>query len=319
MPAVVLAATPQERAAEHELLSRPEMIGEMLEQGKLYPEEIPNPHWRQDACIACHVDAQAGDNARLRDEDYNRLCNNCHTADYVNSYIHAVGMQPPEDFMRRMPEGFRQAIERGGNKVTCIACHEMQLQCYVSRFDAGWLNPRFFRGGPYDERTELCFNCHDPKKYERYNPHDQITDEGELDTQRCYVCHSVTPDRKAAKSIADVRFNVLEKLEQLCTGCHPWRNHPGGKWASFGKSAKGNGPNHLTVPPEKIRKRLEAHQKKYDISMPLEPDTGRIFCATCHNPHERGVQYQRQADKGADGVKRLRRGRYEICSACHDK
>ena len=53
---------------------------------------------------------------------------------------------------------------------------------------------------------------------------------------------------------------------------------------------------------------------------PLEPASGRIFCATCHNPHERGVQRDARVDRGADGYKRLRTvGGETICSNCHDK
>ena len=40
-------------------------------------------------------------------------------------------------------------------------------------------------------------------------------------------------------------------------------------------------------------------------------------CATCHNPHERGVIRVAAAAKGADEQKRLR-GR-KLCLLCHDK
>jgi len=281
-------------------------------------EERDSPHWRQDpqACRACHLSES---DRTLREEDINRLCNRCHENDAIGSYIHAVGMAPPEPFLQRMPQDFRAAIERGDGKVTCIACHDLPMQCEAERQEERARNPRFFRGGPYGERTDLCFNCHNPQRYERYNPHDQITDEGELDTQSCFVCHSAVPKRAEAKSIDDVQFNVTEKLERLCTGCHPWRPHPGGSWAHFGPQSGGGGPNHLVVPPEAIARRLEKHQAEHDIVMPREPGTGRIFCATCHNPHERGVQYRQAADKGADGVRRLRRGRLQVCTACHDK
>ena len=54
--------------------------------------------------------------------------------------------------------------------------------------------------------------------------------------------------------------------------------------------------------------------------MPLEPGTGKIFCATCHNPHERGIQFIAEADRGADNTQRLRAGREGgICLMCHLK
>ncbi|WP_303902743.1 hypothetical protein [Thiohalomonas denitrificans] len=306
-------------AAEEDLLNDPERVRVLLDSSELDPAQVPNPHWREEGCPACHQGGEEGAPA-LRTDDINRLCNSCHSTAAVGDYIHPVGMKAHSDFLSRMPPDFKEAITRGGNRVTCITCHDLPMQCDTSRRDEGNLNPRFFRGGPYQERTDLCFNCHNPKKYERYNPHDQINDQGELDLERCYVCHSVMPERSHAKGIHDVQFNLVDKLEQLCTGCHPWQPHPGGGWASFASgSTNGKGPNHLVVPTEEIRRNLEQHEKQNNIAMPLEPATGRVFCATCHNPHERGVQYLHRADKGADGVRRLRRGQHEICDACHDK
>ncbi len=307
------------RAAEVSLLSNPDRIRTLLNAGELPPAQVPNPHWQEKGCPACHKGGKKGA-PELHTKDINRLCNNCHSTSGIGDYIHPVGMKPPSKFMAQMPKDFRDAIRRGGNRVTCITCHDLPMQCQPNRYGERVLNPRFFRGGPYLERTDLCFNCHNPEKYERYNPHDQITDEGELDLERCYVCHSAIPDRSKAESIDDVQFNLVDNLEQLCTGCHPWRPHPGGHWASFASgSSPGGGPNHLVVPPETVRRNLEKHIKEHNIVMPLEPGTGRVFCATCHNPHERGVQYLHRADKGADGVRRLRRGRFRICDACHDK
>lgn len=309
------AADDQEPITERSMLASPETIIGLMDAGLLNPVDMPDPHWREDACIACHTSREKAGFDNLRSKDINQLCNNCHEETGIESYIHSVGMEPSPPFQARMPADFKGAVGRGQGTITCISCHDLTLQCKQQHFEKQGTNPRFFRGGPYYSRTDLCFNCHEPDQYQRYNPHDQITDEGELDTERCYVCHSVTPNRRKAKTIDDVRFNVHEKLEQLCTGCHPRRDHPGGAWVRSGKQ----GPNHLRVPSEKILKRLKAHEAKHDIILPLEPDTGRIFCATCHNPHERGVQYQHKADKGADGVKRLRRGQFEVCMACHDK
>lgn len=229
-------------------------------------------------------------------------------------------MAPSAEKRDQMPDDFRQAIKRGGGVVTCIACHDLPMQCNKNRFEEKGLNPRFFRGGPYRERTDLCFNCHNPTHYERLNPHDQISDRGELDTQRCLVCHSVTPNRRGAKSIADVSFNVTDDLTKLCTGCHPWRPHPGGAWATFAPNSTRDGPNHLVKPSEVILKRLKESEVKQDVVLPLDPSTGRVFCATCHNPHERGVQRYARADKGGDTYKRLRRtGGEAICYYCHNK
>jgi len=306
--------------SERELLNNPEQIHDLLADEKIVFEEVPNPHWRADACVACHLEKAEEDGKMppLRTTDYNGLCGNCHDPSLVAEYIHAVDIEPPDEFLDRMPEDFLAALDRGGGVLTCIACHDLPVHCDERSFEQAEINPLFFRGGPYSSRTDLCFNCHDPEDYERYNPHDQVTDEGELDTEQCFFCHNVTPNRSAAKSIEDVTFNVVEDLKQLCTGCHPYSPHPGGSWFGATGNKIGGGPNHLKVPPEKIRRRLEVMEAKSGTVMPREPRTGSIFCATCHNPHERGVQFIREADVGADGYKRLRRGKFEICLACHE-
>ena len=298
-----------------QLLENPEQIQDLLAKGVIAPEDIPQPHWERDACVACHLMGTGEKKPPLRNADVIRLCGNCHDVTVVESFIHAVAMEPPEDFIKRMSSDFKASLKRADGMVTCITCHDLPMQCLKERSEEKSLNPLFFRGGPYETRTDLCYNCHDPKSYERYNPHDQITDEGILDEEVCYFCHNAKPNRREVRSINDVDFTIEEDLKQLCTGCHPWRVHPGGTWASFGKK----GPNHLRVPPDDILERLQQLAKEDELVMPLDPSTGKIFCATCHNPHERGVQFLLAADKGADGVKRLRRGKREICIVCHNK
>lgn len=313
---------PKNTLGERSLFERVDEIPQLIRQGKIDVDQLPDPHWREDGegCQACHRGTPVGKDAKLRSKDINALCNNCHDTVSVHNYIHAVGMEPSAEKRDQMPEVFQQAIKRGGGVVTCIACHDLPMQCKKERFAEKGLNPRFFRGGPYQERTGLCFNCHNPTHYERLNPHDQISDKGELDTQRCLVCHNVSPNRRNAKSIDDVSFNVTDDLTKLCTGCHPWRPHPGGAWAIFAKNSNSEGPNHLIKPPEAILKHLKESEAKSDVVLPLEPSSGKIFCATCHNPHERGVQRHARADKGADGYKRLRIGAgTQICNNCHNK
>ncbi len=308
--------------SEKQLFEQAEEIPHLLAQKKISSDQIPNPHWKEDSCIACHLGNPTDGKARLRSKgEINALCNNCHDLVSVHNYIHAVGMAPSAGKKSRMPPQFLQALERGKGMITCISCHDLPMQCKKERFGERGLNPLFFRGGPYTERTGLCFNCHDAGNYERLNPHDQITDLGELNTQVCIVCHQAVPKRREAKSINDVTFNVGDDLTKLCTGCHPWRPHPGGNWARFSTRSNGDGPNHLVVPPPEIHKRLKATEQSKDMVLPLDPATGKIFCATCHNPHERGVQRQSRADRSADGYQRLRSSGsgQMICVSCHDK
>ena len=296
-----------------ELLKNPQQIIGLLEEGAITEDEIPNPHWQQNGCMACHPEQKVTKPVQLREADPNHLCLNCHEQELVEAFIHPVGMTPPDDFLQRMPDQFRDSLQDGN--VSCVTCHDLPVQCDEERFAERKINPFFFRGGPYLTRTKLCYNCHDPRMYERYNPHDQITDEGELRSKQCFYCHNTYPDRNKVRSIDDVNFNLAEDLKKLCTGCHPWRPHPGGIWAG---AKAGEGPDHLVLPPKEIKQRMQRAARQQGIILPLEPKTGRIFCATCHNPHERGIQYRPEADKGADGYKRLRRGAVEICRNCHD-
>jgi predicted CXXCH cytochrome family protein len=302
------------QVSERRLLEQPQLIPGLLARGQLAPKQVPNPHWRADACRACHSGPASAKNVALRDRDMNRLCNVCHETISNHSYIHPVGMRIDKDMAARMPPSFREAMKRGAGQVTCITCHDLPMQCLRERASARGLNPLFFRGGPYRDRTELCFRCHDAGQYQRLNPHDQLTDAGQPREASCLICHEDADKLGPARSIADVDFNVRGDLNALCTGCHPWIPHPGG---AFSFSRTGKGPDHLTVPSREVRARMEKMERQHDIVMPLDPNTGRIFCATCHNPHERGVVKLAAAARGADSDKRLRMA--DMCLNCHEK
>ena len=79
----------------------------------------------------------------------------------------------------------------------------------------------------------------------------------------------------------------------------------------------GKPPDHLVVPSDRVRNRLLEMTKKNHLDMPFEPGSGKIYCATCHNPHERGVIKKITLAKGADEKNRLRSKR--ICINCHEK
>lgn len=152
------------------------------------------------------------------------------------------------------------------------------------------------------------------------NPHEQINDEGEVLWNKCYICHPTMPDIKKAKSIKDVKIRFENDPKQMCYRCHPEPMHPGGDWigANFGKIGS---PNHLVVPPPNIRKNQQLSLKAAYIMLPLEPKSGKQFCATCHNPHERGLLIGR-ADAGSDSVQRKRTERLvgaTLCQYCHMK
>ena len=113
---------------EKQLFEQSDEIPRLLAQRKITAEQIPDPHWREDSCRACHREIPKGNDPKLRGKNIIGLCNNCHDTISVNAYIHAVGMTPSEEKRNRMPAQFSQAIQRGGGVVTCITCHDLPMQ-----------------------------------------------------------------------------------------------------------------------------------------------------------------------------------------------
>lgn len=301
---------------EQNLLKQVQQIPSLLADKTLAAEQIPNPHWREDACHTCHRGKPKPSKVELINDDINQLCNNCHKALSDHSIIHPVGMVPLKEMRQNMPKVFRDALQRGGGEVTCINCHDLPMQCLENRRRERGLNPKFILGGPYRNRTDLCFDCHIKQDYQRLNAHKQITNNGQPRKRACQVCHSNFTGLKAAKSIAEVSFHVADNnLSAMCTGCHPWIPHPGGAF-SFSKKSEAD---HLVVPSDRMMLYMEKMATKNNVSMPVQPADGRIFCATCHNPHEKGVRLSPRVSTGTDLPKKLRLGSSPICLQCHDK
>jgi len=288
----------------------------LLKSGALKMRDITSPHWNKDACIACHTTtaANAGQN-KLRDKYPERTCYNCHSPAFDHRYIHPSDVRPDKKMLAGMDKSMRDTLARSKNTITCTTCHDLTLQCSSDFRKQKATNPKFFRGGPYDNRSQLCFLCHDSKQYQRLDPHDQVDAQGEIQTTKCRVCHADSIERLNQVTDTDqLVFNATESLSSMCWGCHPWTPHPGGQFTFFKKNS---GPEHLVKPPQEIRQRLEEMSKKNHVAFPLEPDTGKIFCATCHNVHEKGVIKNPEKARGADSKKRLRE--QKICSYCHFK
>lgn len=273
-----------------------------------------NPHWQASGCSSCHDGKPSRKNLKLHTADINALCNSCHESISQHSYIHPFGMKPSKKIMKNMPRSFLNAVKRGKGKLTCITCHDLPLTCLDKNKSKQGLNPLFFREGPYKTRTDLCYRCHDESKYQRLNPHDQINKSGKVNSKLCTVCHNSVDKLKDAKNINDVDFNYEGNLSAMCTGCHPVKPHPGGSFAFFSDK---KGPDHLVVPSERIMNQKKMMEEKNNITLPLDPVTGKVFCGTCHNPHEKGIIKIKAAAKGADEKKRLRM--QKICRNCHDK
>jgi len=294
--------------------SQVETFPRRLSSGELKQQDIPNPHWKKNSCVACHK-SNRGSARNLRHTAVEKICNNCHGAEFDHSYIHPSDVKVDKKMRSRMSKGMQASLLKNRNKINCNTCHDLTLQCNPDTKKQRLINPEFFRSGPFKSRSQLCFMCHDDDQYSRLNPHDQIDDRGKLKKQTCVICHADSIGKlRKIKNIEQLEFNTKDSLSTMCWGCHPWTPHPGGQFSFFRQES---GPNHLVKPSARVKNRLREMTEKNHLSFPLEPGSGKIFCGTCHNPHEKDVIKNLPAASGADSPRRLRT--QKICEYCHDK
>ncbi|MDH5517529.1 MAG: hypothetical protein OEY36_06880 [Gammaproteobacteria bacterium] len=311
----------QQQQQKHKALltSLPERVSDipsLIKTAQIKSSEIPDPHWQQDGCIACHTKTQGqAAKSNLRSAaDAEKFCQNCHSTEIKHSYVHPVGIEPSNKRMAQMQPAMKKIIKSNNGKIGCLTCHDMTLQCRLENRQKHE-NPKVLRGGPFIQRYKLCGECHSEDSYQRLNPHQQFNKTGEVLTEKCRICHSGSiDDLLEARSIDDVSFHASKNTEAMCWGCHQWKPHPGGQF-SFFKNKKG--PNHLVKPSANILANMEEVLEERGLLMPLEPGSGRVFCATCHNPHAKGIIKNPAAAYGADADKKLRAK--PLCVICHAK
>lgn len=294
-----------------QLIMQAETIPGLIEDKELTKSQIPNPHWHKDACLACHVGEPDGAASPLKAQS-DGSCLFCHSEESHVS-IHPVDLAPGKKMLAQMPKAFRKSLAKG-NRTNCITCHDILLQCTRRTTMSSLRNRSFLRGGIYRTPTGICYRCHDKAAYKKLNPHDQITAIGTLDTDKCLICHQEVPEQNNESGATKVAMHTNSSWVETCLNCHKWRPHPGGNMLVF--SGKKH-PSHLVAPNDKIRARMTEMMRINNMDMPLDPFNGKIYCATCHNPHERGVIKKISLGKGADEKNRLRSKR--ICHNCHDR
>ncbi|MCW9025662.1 MAG: hypothetical protein OQK73_13390 [Gammaproteobacteria bacterium] len=275
--------------------------------------KVVNPHWHDNRCESCHVSniLEGEDQSALKETDPRKLCESCHNNTDRHDLQHASGVKLSVEMQKQLSESFRNALDNG--VATCINCHDVPAQCLSERRHEQRRNPKFLRDGPYLSRTDICYQCHNKTTYTRLNPHDQITEDKKLRKETCGLCHDDSKGLSEAKNIDEVGFNIKGDLSKMCNGCHPWKPHPGGNFL-FNRNRQ---VEHLVVPSDVMQEHMKLMEKQNGIILPLDPNTGKVFCATCHNPHEEGVVKSVAANKGADSSRRLRAK--EICNNCHEK
>lgn len=255
------------------------------------------PHWDEQACSTCHGEGTPSSIENYADD---AMCGECHEKSGTVSCRHPSNLAPGAAGSASLPNEFRGSI-RGG-KLVCTTCHDPLVQCAGDKL-APYLNPRFLRGGPFRQPDEVCLLCHDMTSYEKLNPHAQL-DGTEISEDVCGFCHKTAAGEVSASS----GFRI--DASKQCLSCHAVSPHPMSMIPGSGVDSW----NHLVVPGESTMRRMSATRERTGARLPVEPGTGKITCATCHDPHEAGVI---AGDPPFLGRARLRPA--ARCEDCHEK
>ena len=123
-----------------------------------------NPHWTGIHCLTCHdkMPKEGEEATFLFDGDIVKVCNRCHETEEASADIHPVGISVPPEMLSYMPKYFK--IEPG-NIITCATCHVFTNHTTINN-QLRKTNPLFLRGGPYQNRNDICFECHQMECYQ---------------------------------------------------------------------------------------------------------------------------------------------------------
>lgn len=243
-----------------------------------------DPHYRQDACDACHVmkDGKAQITSFAEAE---QICLSCHDGVRANAEAHPVD---------RLLQGDR--FQNPGwplleGRLACQTCHDISVT--TGHKNAQPARSGFLRPGLGQGPDAFCASCHKPVQFSRVNPHRSMTPEGQVVPADCLLCHKLPPDPKTMTRTGkwDLRADVMT----LCRSCHYYHvdwfepGHMGVKTPpkilAYMRAKELVGPT--TRPSREMVARLQA-EKAGPQEWPLGPgDT--LICTSCHNPHQQGV------------------------------
>ncbi len=269
----------------------PELEDELVQETKSIVGD-PEFHYTGKYCTECHEQTpkRGENNYLIFNGDYNLLCR-CHLKT-PNSYIHPTDMKPSYEKRTKIPVDF--PLQDG--KVTCLTCHDIYRQCQKREVD------RFsLRGMPYRKTTEFCFKCHDQRSYVMLDPHEQLDKKGDIVIEKCLYCHTEILDEKRA-DFDDPK--LIGDIGVLCQRCH------------IRMAMRSGSFNHMKRPSGEILASMKKSEEEHGVILPLDAQ-GKTTCATCHNPHDKGViSADRPAARGAGSQYRLRLPD-GMCMACH--
>jgi hypothetical protein len=257
-------------------------------------------HYSAQYCTECHVNIpRKGSNPQLRYAgDFKALCR-CHYST-SNNYIHPVDRKPSREMMAAIPDQF--PLREG--QIACSTCHDIVIQCHDRPLERAFLkDDKFLRGAPFETKTDICFRCHKIESYRMFNPHRQLNAQKEIIQEKCLYCHTQLPDVNQTRT---ENARLIGDFETLCIRCHM-------KTPRQDFHAK-----HLRKPTDDVLLRIKQMEDQHGIILPLNGE-GMITCATCHNPHEKGVIPDiRAGAKGAGERFRHRLTNHDsMCIKCH--
>jgi uncharacterized Zn finger protein (UPF0148 family) len=265
-----------------------------------------NPHWNKNTCQTCHSqESPAKGSASLVDgQEAEVICESCH-----GDRGDALPCRHQSDIAvgsAELEEVFLGSIKDG--KIVCSTCHDIVYQCERPKAYYGLENPGFLRDRTSRNTSDFCARCHESDSIEKLNPHKGVA--ASPPSATCTLCHESIPATSADGQL-ELAFNAGADLNDMCRGCHKTASHP--------KSSFTRKPSpdwvHLAEPPEKILRKMRETESLTGVSLPLEPDTGKVFCATCHNPHDFKVGSGNGSQAGTSHKLRTN----NICQACHEK
>ena len=132
-----------------------------------------------------------------------------------------------------------------------------------------------FEENIFSRKTDMCVKCHMKSEYRIFDPHNQLNADGSIIAEKCLYCHREKPDVEQA-NFKDIKLNG--DPESLCLRCHS---------AHFSRKHPLNA-DHIRRPSGKMLQIIKRSESMIGVTLPLDYD-GKIMCATCHNPHEKGV------------------------------
>ncbi|MEQ1529704.1 MAG: hypothetical protein ABL925_10330, partial [Methylococcales bacterium] len=169
-------------------------------------------------------------------------------------------MRPPVEFQLKT-----------GRLLQCKTCHGLDKMDEIPYDKVDLADPKFLRGGPYEDFEKFCYQCHAKKENERPNIHVLIDEKGALKEQNCLYCHQeVNLNRNQPRPLTEV--NLRLPIENVCLGCHLKTPHL-------------NALEHQEAKPkDKMKKHMKKSATKHGIILPLAAD-GKVICVSCHSPH----------------------------------